>query len=37
MSKHLTVVDTQAEVKEASKNLDEPFVILVKDGNKLVY
>ena len=37
MSKHLTVVDTQAEVKEASKNLDEPFVILIKDGNKLVY
>ena len=37
MSKHLTVVDTQAEVKEAEKNLEEPFVILVKDGNKLVY
>ena len=37
MSKHLTVVNTQAEVKEAEKNLEEPFVILVKDGNKLVY
>lgn len=37
MSKHLTIVDTQAEVKEASKNLEEPFVILVKDGNELVY
>ena len=37
MSKHLTVVNTQAEAKEAEKNLEEPFVILVKDGNKLVY
>ena len=37
MSKHLTVVNTQAEVKEAEKNLEEPFVILVKDGNELVY
>lgn len=37
MSKHLTIVDTQAEVKEAQKNLEEPFVILVKDGNELVY
>lgn len=37
MSKHLTVVNTQAEVKEAQKNLEEPFVILVKDDNKLVY
>ena len=37
MSKHLTVVDTQAEVKEALKNLEEPYVILVKDDNKLVY
>ena len=37
MSKHLTVVNTQAEVKEAEKNLEEPFVILVKDDNKLVY
>ena len=37
MSKHLTIVDTQAEVKEATKNLEEPYVILVKDGNKLVY
>lgn len=37
MSKHLTVVNTQAEVKEASKNLEEPFVILVKDDNELVY
>lgn len=37
MSKHLTVVNTQAEVKEAQKNLEEPFVILVKDDNELVY
>lgn len=37
MSKHLTVVNTQAEAKEAEKNLEEPFVILVKDDNKLVY
>ena len=37
MSKHLTVVNTQAEAKEAEKNLEEPFVILVKDNNKLVY
>ena len=37
MSKHLTVVNTQAEVKEAQKNLEEPFVILVKDDNGLVY
>lgn len=37
MSKHLTIVNTQAEVKEALKNLEEPFVILVKDTNELVY
>lgn len=37
MSKHLTIVDTQAEVKEATKNLEEPYVILVKDDDKLIY
>lgn len=37
MSKHLTVVNTQAEAVEAQKNLEEPFVVLVKDDNELIY
>lgn len=37
MSKNLIKVNTEAEVIEAQKNLEEPFVILVKDGNKLIY
>lgn len=37
MSKHLTVVNTQAEAIEAQKNLEEPFVVLVKDDNELIY
>lgn len=37
MSKHLTVVNTQADYIEAQKNLEEPFVILVKDSNEVKY
>lgn len=37
MSKHLTVVNTEAEAIEAQKNLEEPFVVLVKDDNELIY
>ena len=37
MSKHLTVVNTQADYIEAQKNLEEPFVVLVKDSNEVKY
>lgn len=37
MSKHLTVVNTQADYVEAQKNLEEPFVVLVKDSNEVKY
>ena len=37
MSKHLIKVNSDADIIEAQKNLEEPFVILVKDGNKLIY
>lgn len=37
MSKNLIKVNSDADIIEAQKNLDEPFVILVKDGNKLIY
>lgn len=37
MSKNLIKVNTESEVLEAQKNLEEPFVILVKDTNKLIY
>lgn len=37
MSKNLIKVNSDADIIEAQKNLEEPFVILVKDGNKLIY
>lgn len=37
MSNHLTVVNTQADYVEAQKNLEEPFVVLVKDSNEVKY
>lgn len=37
MSKNLIKVNTESEAIEAQKNLEEPFVILVKDENKLIY
>ena len=37
MSKNLIKVNSDADIIEAQKNLEEPFIILVKDGNKLIY
>lgn len=37
MSKNLIKVNSDADIIEAQKNLEEPFVILVKDSNKLIY
>jgi hypothetical protein len=37
MSKHLAKVNTKSEVLEATKNLEEPFIITIDDTKEIIY
>lgn len=37
MSKHLAKVNTKSEVLEATKNLEEPFIIAIDDTKEVIY